>query len=182
MEADLARIEPALAVALNVPGTSVSASAALGDVPDQNAQRGLADVLIDPGKPRPRYAATAAVQLARCLQRFGPLVAADQEAKLVDAFDNEPDPTAPGHGVKHGASGRLRPTVRPDRRASPSPRPPARTPTRPQTSPRPSPLSRGHATPAEPPRTDPPQPEPVPAPRCSAVMLAGPGRLMGHNR
>lgn len=90
-EADLAGVEPALTVALNTPGTSLSASTALGDVGDPNAQRGLADVLIDTGKPA-ELRLGAAVQLARSIQRFGPLVAADQEAKLLSAFDTEPEP------------------------------------------------------------------------------------------
>ncbi len=90
-EPDLARIEPALALALNVPATSLAASAALGDVPDQNAQRGLADTLIDPSKPAD-LRLFAARQLARSIQRFGPLVAADQEINLLAAFDHEPEP------------------------------------------------------------------------------------------
>jgi hypothetical protein len=90
-EPDLARIEPALTAALNTPGTSLSASAALAEVADPSAQRGLADALVDPSKPGPLRLSTAA-QLARSIQRFGPLVAADQEAKLLAAFDREPDP------------------------------------------------------------------------------------------
>ncbi len=90
-EGDLVQAEPALSIALNVPGTSLPASAALGDVPDQNAQRSLADVLIDPAKPK-ELRLSAAGQLARSLQRFGPLVAADQEPRLLTAFDSESDP------------------------------------------------------------------------------------------
>jgi hypothetical protein len=89
-EADLASIEPALATALNTPATSVSASTALGDVPVPDAQRGLADLLIDPSKPAAQRISTAA-QLARSVQRFGPLVTAEQEAALLSAFDREGD-------------------------------------------------------------------------------------------
>ena len=90
-EADLSAAEPALAVALNSAETSRSASVALGDVPVAAAQRGLADVVLDPSKPAP-LRLSAAAQLARSLQRFGPLIAADQEAKLVAALDGEADP------------------------------------------------------------------------------------------
>ncbi len=90
-EADLGAAEPALAIALNSAETSESASVALGDVPVAAAQRGLADVVLDPSKPAP-LRLSAAAQLARSLQRFGPLLAADQEAKLVAALDGEADP------------------------------------------------------------------------------------------
>jgi hypothetical protein len=90
-EPDLARVEPSLAVALNTPGTDLPVSAAMGVVPSPDAQRGLADVLVDPSKPAP-LRLSAAAQLARSIQRFGPLVAADQEVKLQAAFDREADP------------------------------------------------------------------------------------------
>lgn len=88
---ELAAIEPALTAAMNAPETAPSASVALGDVPLPAAQRGLADLLLDPSKPAPLRSSVAA-QLARSVQKFGPLVAADQEARLLQAFDGEPDP------------------------------------------------------------------------------------------
>ncbi len=91
-EADLARIEPELALALNSPETSLSASAALSDVPDPEAQRGLADTLIDPGKPTPLRSSVAA-RLSKSIQRFGPLVTAEQERQLLSAYEQEADPT-----------------------------------------------------------------------------------------
>ena len=51
----------------------------------------LADVVLDPSKPAP-LCLGAAAQLARSLDRFGPLIDADQEAKLVAALDRETDP------------------------------------------------------------------------------------------
>ncbi len=90
-ERDIARIEPTLTAALGNPATSLAASAALGEVALPYAQRSLADVLIDPSKPAPLRLATAS-QLARSVQRFGPLVAADQEVKLLATFDSETDP------------------------------------------------------------------------------------------
>ena len=47
--------------------------------------------MLDPSKPAP-LRQSAAAQLARSLQRFGPLIAADQEARLVAALDRETDP------------------------------------------------------------------------------------------
>ena len=48
-------------------------------------------MVLDPSKPAP-LRLSAAGQLARSLQRFGPLVAADQEARLVETLDGEADP------------------------------------------------------------------------------------------
>ena len=109
-EVDLTAAEPSLTVALNVPATGVSASAALGDVPDPGAQRGLADVLLDPGKPA-ELRLTAAIQLARSLQRYGPLVAADQETKLLAAFDQAGDPAL--RSALAAVIGALRPKAAP---------------------------------------------------------------------
>jgi CheY-like chemotaxis protein len=142
-EPDLARVEPALAAALNAPETGVSASAALGDVPVPDAQRGLADVLTDPSKPAP-LRLSAAAQLARSIQRFGPLVAADQEVKLQEAFDRADDPalrTALGSVV-----GALRPKAGPTgvrlRQIAPAPDP-AGTPNPNPTGPAASPAAPG---------------------------------------
>jgi hypothetical protein len=90
-EKDLVSVEPALTIALNGPNTGLAASTALGDVPDPDAQRGLADVVIDPSKPA-ALRLNAANQLARSIQRFGPLVTADQEAHLVTVLAQEGDP------------------------------------------------------------------------------------------
>lgn len=89
-EPDLSGAEPALTLALSIPGTSLAASAALGEVPGAGAQRGLADVVVDATKPA-QLRISAAAQLAKSLQRFGRLVAADQEIKLLATFDREQD-------------------------------------------------------------------------------------------
>jgi len=87
---DLAGVEPALAVALGNLETGSSAAAALGEVPNPDAQRSLADVVLDPSRaPAPRR--QAATQLVRSLQRFGPLMSADQEARLGRTFSEESD-------------------------------------------------------------------------------------------
>lgn len=88
---DLPAVAPALARALHQPGTAASAAVALGDVPARNAQRDLASVLLDPGRPSDLRLRSAA-DLSRSLQRFGPLVTAEQEAKLLEAFDTAGDP------------------------------------------------------------------------------------------
>ena len=89
--ADLAAAEPALAAALSKPGTSLAAAAALGDVPNPDAQRSLADVVLDPSRT-PELRRTSAARLAHSIQRFGPLVSADQETQLALGSRTEADP------------------------------------------------------------------------------------------
>jgi hypothetical protein len=89
--ADLSASEPELTIALNQPETSQAASSALGDVPNPDAQQSLADVVLDPSRPV-ELRRTSASQLARSIQRFGPLVSADQEALLAAEFRAEADP------------------------------------------------------------------------------------------
>ncbi len=156
-EPDLAQIEPILAIALNTPGPDLATTAVLGDVPAPNAQRGLADVLIDASHPGP-LRLSAATQLAKSVQRFGPLLAADQESKIVFAFDRETDPalrTALGAVI-----GALRPKSAPaglrlrGAASSPSPNPSPAPPTSESAAP-PSPEAAPASTPA---------PTPAPAP------------------
>ncbi|MBX6312448.1 MAG: HEAT repeat domain-containing protein, partial [Isosphaeraceae bacterium] len=90
-EPDLPAAGPALEVALNHPETGPAAALALGDVPRIDAQRGLADALLDPGKAPP-LRLVAADQLARSIQRFGPLLSADQEVRLQAELDSAADP------------------------------------------------------------------------------------------
>ena len=89
--ADLAAAEPALAAALSQPGTSLAASTALGDVPNPDAQRSLADVVLDPSRSV-ELRRTSAARLAHSIQRFGPLVSADQETQLAAGSGAEADP------------------------------------------------------------------------------------------
>jgi HEAT repeat protein len=91
LAADLTAAEPALAAGLRTPGTSLAASTALGDVADPSAQRSLADTVLDPSRPIELRRASA-TQLARSIQRFGPLIAADQETRLASEFRTEEDP------------------------------------------------------------------------------------------
>jgi hypothetical protein len=84
-EGDLAAAGPALVLALNTPAASQAAATALADVPGVDAQRGLADLLLDSTKPAP-LRLIAANQLARSIQRFGRLVTATQEKQLLDTL------------------------------------------------------------------------------------------------
>jgi hypothetical protein len=62
----------------------------MGDVAGINAQRGLADTLLD-GSKSSQLRISAAVQLAKSIQRFGRLVSDRQETRLLAAFDQERD-------------------------------------------------------------------------------------------
>ncbi len=107
--ADLSAAESALTAAISTPDAALSASSALGDVPTPDAQRALADAVLDPSRD-PALRRSSAERLARSIQRFGPMVASDQEVKLLDAFKNDDDPEM------HAALGMVVGTLRNDRR------------------------------------------------------------------
>jgi len=91
LAADLAAAEPALAVALGWAENAPAAAAALSNIPDPDAQRSLAGLVLDPSRdPTLRRQTTA--QLVRSIRRFGRLVTADQEARLITAIREETDP------------------------------------------------------------------------------------------
>jgi hypothetical protein len=93
LAAGLAAVEPELSRALIESPSGGAAATALAEVPDADAQRGLADVVLDSSRPA-ALRADAARALARSLQRFGPLLAGEQEARLAQALDGgEADPT-----------------------------------------------------------------------------------------
>jgi hypothetical protein len=85
---DLPAAEPAIAVALSNPETGLSAATALGNTPDPDAQRRLASVAFDPSQP-PALRSQASSQLVQSIQRFGPLITADQERRLSRAVAEE---------------------------------------------------------------------------------------------
>jgi CheY-like chemotaxis protein len=89
--ADLAAAEPALATALSQPGTSMAAAAALGDVPNAEAQQSLADVILDPSRSM-ELRRISAERVAHSIKRFGPLVSADQETQIAARSGAEADP------------------------------------------------------------------------------------------
>jgi HEAT repeat protein len=88
---DLTAIEPALAAALSLPETSLAVSKTLGNVPDADAQRSLADAALDPSNS-PELRRSCVTELARSVKRFGPLVSADQEKQLAAEARTESDP------------------------------------------------------------------------------------------
>lgn len=87
---DLAAATRALSVALSGPETGSSAVLALGQIPDPEAQRSLANVAFDPSRAS-ALRSQAATQLVRSIQRFGPLITADQEVRLSRVLETEPD-------------------------------------------------------------------------------------------
>jgi hypothetical protein len=91
-EPELQLAEPALMIALNQEASALSAASTLSEVAMPDAQRGLGDLVLDPARPV-AVRVRAAGLLARSIQRFGPLLAADQEARLLGAYDQEADPT-----------------------------------------------------------------------------------------
>ncbi len=90
-EAELTQAAPALLSALNNPLTAPDAVKALAEVPRADAQRALADVLLNPANP-PGLRLAAAEGLARSLRRSGPLLAAEQEAQLASTLDQTDEP------------------------------------------------------------------------------------------
>ena len=93
LTADLTAAEPALAVALNAAQTAKAVATALGDVPDPDAQRSLADVVLDPSQA-PAIRKQGASELVRSIRRFGRLITAGQEARLAATLREETDPDA----------------------------------------------------------------------------------------
>lgn len=89
--ANLAAIEPALAVAMANPASSLEATNALGDVPVASAQRSLADRLLDVSQSQELRIA-AGTQLVRSIQRFGALLTDNQERRLRQALGENADP------------------------------------------------------------------------------------------
>ncbi len=104
---DLSGAEPALAIALNTSsGTESAAATALAEVPVPDAQRGLADLVLDPSKPAP-LRVEAGGRLVRSIQRFGPLIDDDQERRFLAVADQETDPAL--RTTMAAALGALRP-------------------------------------------------------------------------
>jgi HEAT repeat protein len=93
LTADLTAAEPALTVALNEAQTAKAVATVLGDVPDPDAQRSLADVVLDPSQA-PAIRKQSASELVRSIRRFGRLITAGQEARLTAILREETDPEA----------------------------------------------------------------------------------------
>jgi hypothetical protein len=113
----LLTIKPSLILALVSPETVRPAAAVLSEIPDPDAQRSLADLLLDPSRPADLRAQVAPL-LVRSIRRFKPLLTARQEVRLAQTLDEEIDP-----GVRSGVFAVLE-ALKP---AVPRPAPPTRT-------------------------------------------------------
>jgi HEAT repeat protein len=83
--------EQALSAALHADETSVAAATALSYVADPDAQRSLAELALDSTRPK-ALRRQSATELLGSIRRFGPLLAAQQEARLKTLIDDEDDP------------------------------------------------------------------------------------------
>jgi hypothetical protein len=83
--------EDELAAALNADETSAAAAVSLSHVADPDAQRNLAEVALDPARPA-TIRRQSAKELVDSIRRFGPLVTAQQEARLKTMINDEGDP------------------------------------------------------------------------------------------
>jgi hypothetical protein len=90
LAADLAAVEPELTVALGSAETAPAAAAALSELPHPDAQRSLADVVLDPSR-LPALRSQVAALVVHSIQRFGPLLTALQERHLAGSLNEEPD-------------------------------------------------------------------------------------------
>jgi hypothetical protein len=88
---NLTTAEPALSVAVFRSQTSADAAIVLGNVPDPDAQRSLAGLVLDPSQP-PEIRKQSASQLVRSIKRFGPLISAYQEFRVAASVGEEIDP------------------------------------------------------------------------------------------
>ncbi len=91
LASDLRAAEPALTAALHASETAPSAATVLADVPDPDAQRSLADAILDPASAD-ALRKQSAVELTRSIARFGRLMSADQESRLASTLRDEDDP------------------------------------------------------------------------------------------
>jgi HEAT repeat protein len=90
---DLPAAEPAISAALGRTDTAIVAVAVLGDIPEPDAQRSLATVVLDPSQGID-LRRKAADQLVHSIQRFGHLITAYQEARFRQVAEEETDADA----------------------------------------------------------------------------------------
>lgn len=84
----LAAAEPALAVSLNGAENTPTAATALGHLPDPDAQRSLAELVLDPSRSL-AVRKEASTQLVRSIERFGALITTEQEARFATRLREE---------------------------------------------------------------------------------------------
>ena len=80
--ADLPGAEESLVAAMQSPEIAQSAATALAELGSADAQRALADLVLDPSRPSPLRKHVAA-DLVHSIQRFGPLTTIAQEQRLL---------------------------------------------------------------------------------------------------
>jgi hypothetical protein len=88
--ADLSIAEPALVAATQSPQTAQSATTTLAELGSADAQRTLADLVLDPSRALPLRKQVAA-DLVRSIRRFGPLMTIAQERRLFSAVRGAAD-------------------------------------------------------------------------------------------
>jgi HEAT repeats len=132
LAAHLTDAEPALAGALGVVETAPIAAAALGDLPDPDAQRSLAALVLDPSRD-PNLRRQTAAQLIHSIHRYGRLITADQEARLAATIREEYQPEVLADLITIFRT--LRPIPTPGLARIPRPSTPAETPAPVQTPP-----------------------------------------------
>ncbi|WP_206108062.1 hypothetical protein [Paludisphaera soli] len=163
---DLATARETLSSAIGLHDVEASVAETLGEVPSPQAQRSLADAVLDASRD-PAFRRAGARRLARSIQRFGPLLAADQEVKLDAAFRQEQDAELhTGLGMVLGALRRTAPgSERPyDGPEAAEGLAPAASPTWAPAAPAeaPAPVNVAPAAPAAPAPTTPPPPPVAP--------------------
>jgi HEAT repeat protein len=125
--ADLIALEPAFSAAVNRAETAQAATAVLGNIPDPDAQRSLAAVVLDPSRSTD-LRTEAAGQLIHSIQRFGRLITAHQEARFAQMVEEESD-----LNVRTAVRTVIKALQRPSRRGLNQPTAPVVAPARRQT-------------------------------------------------
>lgn len=105
-QGDLPPHEEILRGGLNTPPLAPAAAVALGELPVADAQRSLADTVLEQSRPED-LRVQAAIALTRSLQRFGPLLDDAQERRLLQERDEAASPAL--HHVLSTVLGALRP-------------------------------------------------------------------------
>jgi HEAT repeat protein len=90
LRADLTAAQRALTIALSTSLIAPVAAVTLAEIANPDAQRSLANLVLDPSQPAPMRNRGAAL-LAHSIKRFGRLITADQEVRLVTSLQGETD-------------------------------------------------------------------------------------------
>jgi hypothetical protein len=88
--ADLSAIELAFTGAFSRAQTERSAATGLDQLSDPDAQRSLANLILDPSRPTSLWRQSTS-ELVHSIQRFGRLISASQEARLTSMLHEDDD-------------------------------------------------------------------------------------------